>query len=430
MTHRSQERVPSASEQAHLSKRCVLLLGRLFLPMLLVIWLGCLGVGAQNQSVVGVMGQVRQLLLTKHIDSPNSAVLDQGCLEGLKQVAPECVAPNGSAQWSTIVQILSSLQVSNPKLAGRAGETAIMRMAEAIKDPYTALLDRNDMAIDRLAMNTGQFTGIGVELAWKGGLVVVASIQNSPARAAGLRPGDYITAVDGKSTKGLSFYRAGDLLAGPVGSTAKLDLVRSGRAMSLAVVRRQLSMPGVESGVIADHIGYIKIGYFSPATGGQVAQSLAALKAQSIRGLILDLRGNPGGDFQQGLQVASLFRQGKLITVVTRDGVKHMKTSALPAFTGKIAVLTDKGTASSSEIVAQSLRGSSNVRIVGQRTFGKAVIQTLYSLPGGYGIRLTTGKYVGRNGKTVNVVGLKPDLVVEDSRAKEAALDWIRQPGK
>ncbi len=380
-----------------------------------------LKLAAQSNDALTLVGQCRQTLLEQHIQKPSEQVLDAGILKGIREVVPSVNQGN----WGALQGVLRQLQAKDSVQAKEAAEAAISGMCEATGDPYTALLDKNDMENDRRAAVSGNFTGIGVELAWKGGLMVVSAIEGSPAQEAGIASGDFITAVDGRPVKGLTFYRAGDLLCGQEGSVALLDLVRGGKKLRLKVTRRKLTLPGVSAKIYEQGTGYIKIGYFSPKTADQTAGVLSQLMSKNINSLILDLRSNPGGDFQQGLKTASLFKTGPLILVERRSGNKKMTNKHPARFNGKIAVLTDKGTASSAEIVAQSLKGLPNVRIIGQRTFGKAVIQTLYALPEGAGFRLTTGRYLGVDKVSVNVVGLAPDIEVSSDQALNRALSWL-----
>ncbi|MCR5660892.1 MAG: S41 family peptidase [bacterium] len=380
-----------------------------------------LELAAQSNDALTLVGQCRQTLLEQHIQKPSEQVLDAGILKGIREVVPSVSQGN----WGALQGVFRQLQAKDSVQAKEAADAAISGMCEATGDPYTALLDKNDMENDRRASVSGNFTGIGVELAWKGGLMVVSAIEGSPAQEAGIASGDFITAVDGRPVKGLTFYRAGDLLCGQEGSQALLDLVRGGKKLRLKVTRRKLTLPGVSAKIYEHGTGYIKIGYFSPKTADQTAGVLSQLMAKKITSLILDLRSNPGGDFQQGLKTASLFKTGPLILVERRSGNKKMTNKHPARFSGKIAVLTDKGTASSAEIVAQSLKGLPNVRIIGQRTFGKAVIQTLYALPEGAGFRLTTGRYLGVDKVSVNVVGLAPDIEVSSDQALTRALTWL-----
>lgn len=380
--------------------------------------------GAQSRTevILAQIRQIRTLVLSRHVDSPPAAVVDAGALRGVREAAPGLKLPAGD--WEAAFR---SLAQSQPDRAGVAGERAVFRMVEAVGDPYTAVLDRNDMADDREGRERGSFTGIGVELAWDDGLVVVACLDGSPAAASGLRPGDRLRSIDGTKVAGLSFYRAGDLLVGPEGSQARLEVERGRGVFRLDVPRRRLRLPGLETKIVEPGVGLLRIGYFGPKTASQAAAALTALRARGAERLVLDLRRNPGGDFQQGVGTAALFRQGDLLRVETREGVERLRSAAAPAWKGRTAVLVDGGTASAAEIVAQALQGTPGIRIVGQKTFGKAAIGTLFPLPGGFGLRMTTGRYQSRTGASLSGVGLTPDVTVPPGRdALKAALAALR----
>ncbi|MGM9998498.1 MAG: S41 family peptidase [Candidatus Bruticola sp.] len=372
------------------------------------------------------VSSVRTILLEQSIFYPEESKLNEGLKRGVKEVIPSLETSLTSVSFSAqnLDSTFASIQSKEPGLAGRAGEKAIERMVESIGDPYTALLTKADMEKDKLMAQSGRFAGIGVELAWRGGLVVVGTLPNSPA-AAFLRSGDFIAAVDGQSVKNMTFYRAGDLLAGEAGSTVKLKIVRSGRTVEVNVVRAALSLPPVSGKVIEPGIGYLQIGYFSPTTAEEVSQNVKKLTASSADKLILDLRSNPGGDFKEGLRTAAIFAQGELLKVKRRSGLKRMKNSYPPSFKGKIAVLTDSGTASSAEVVTAALQGQPNVVVIGQKTFGKGLIQTLYPLPGGFGLRVSTGLFLNREGVAINKAGITPDLKSES--ALKDAVDYLRK---
>lgn len=347
--------------------------------------------------VLAHVRQVRSVLLEQHVPAPSAARVEQGAWR----------AVGGSGAWSDFEQAVRLLP---PDRLARAGQAAVEGMVEAVGDPYTAVLDPDDMRRETETRETGRFAGVGVELAWDGGLIVVAPLPGSPAAEAGLRPGDRIRAVEGRPTAGLTFYAAGALLTGEPGTRVALDLERGGQAFRRVVTRRALRLPGVEARRLAGGAGYLRIGYFGPSTAREVRRALQGLAA--CPGLVLDLRGNPGGDFEQGLQVAGLFRSGDLVIVESRRGSQRVRSTGTPAWARPVAILVDRGSASASEIVGQALQGTPGCTLVGQRTFGKALVQTLYRLPGGYGLKVTTARYLGRDGVSVQGKGLQPDVPV------------------
>ncbi len=379
---------------------------------------------ARGDYVLATVRGVKAILSGRHVDAPSEARLAGGALAGIRRAAPDLNLRG--EDWRAVEGALGALGARSAQALGLAGEAAIRGMVEAVQDPYTALMDREEMAADREGREQGAFTGIGVELAWDAGLVVVACLEGSPAAAAGILPGDRLLAIDGHPLRGLSFYRAGDLLTGQEGSVARLQVVRRGRSLLIQVPRRRLTLPGVEVRMVRTGIGLVRIGYFGPQTAAQVRSALQTLRSRGARRLVLDLRMNPGGDYQQGLMVAGLFRGGDLVQVQTRGGLQTVAAPSPPSWRGATAVLVDGGTASSAEIVAQALQGTPGIRVFGQRTFGKAAIQTLVPLPGGYGVRLTTGRYRSRAGVSVDRTGLAPDQPVPGgSDSLGSALAWL-----
>jgi len=399
--------------------------GFLFFILLAGSFTSRAGADVRSDYVLATLRQVRDLLLEEHVDAPTEARLSAGALAGVREIRPGHAPASGG--WHAVEETLVALQAREPQALGAAAERAIQRMVEAVADPYTALLDREDMLADRQAREQGAFVGIGVELAWDSTLVVVACLDASPARAAGVLSGDRIVSIDGRAVRGLSFYRAGDLLTGRENSSVLLEVERKGRFLKIPVQRQRFRIPGVQARLVSPGIGLLRLGYFGPQTGGQARKALEALAARGARRLVLDLRTNPGGDFQQGLQVAALFRGGELLCVQTRAGTQKVRAPAEPVWKAPVAVLVDQGTASAGEIVAQALKGVPGIRIFGRRTFGKAVIQTLYPLPGGYGVRVTTGRYRGRDGASLDKTGLQPDEAVPaGAEVLERALAWLR----
>ena len=393
------------------------ILGGVLLLFAILQW----SLNAQTVQPGPLVAEVRQKLLQESIFAPAEVTLNSGLARGLGEGLGEKVEPQALA-GSALLGYWSQLAAREPQRVGALTQRALERMVESVSDPYTALLTPQDMAREREMMSSGRFAGVGVELAWQGGLVVAGVIPHSPAAQGGLQVGDFLQRVDGQATKELTFYRAGDLLSGAPGSQVKLDIVRRGRPLTLTLTRAALRLPEVESKMLSSGVGYLRLGYFGPQTAKETLNHLRQLQAQGLEKLVLDLRGNPGGDFQQGLQVAALFRQGELVKVQRRGGIKRMRNPQPPAYAGPLAILVDRGTASSGEIAALALQGQANVKVWGEKTFGKGLIQALYSMPGGYGLRLSTGVYLSREGESINQRGLTPDHSVASAQALQAAL--------
>ncbi|HXE73806.1 MAG TPA: S41 family peptidase [Candidatus Nitrosotenuis sp.] len=351
---------------------------------------------------LAVLSQARQALLDQHILRPAAATLDAAAWRALGR-PPE-------RGWERFAVAFRACTQGQPARVSALGERVLRAMVDSVGDPYSTVLTASDLAAEEALRQKGTLAGIGVELAWRQGLVVVSTLEGSPARQAGLRPGDRIAAVDGRSLRGLSFYQAGSLLSGPPGSLVRLTVVRQGQTLKASLRRQTLHLPPVAQRLLDGDTGYLRVGYFGPRTAAEAADALARLQASGARGLVLDLRGNPGGDYDQGLKTAALFVRGTLVHEETRAGSRPLVSHSACAWRGPVVVLVDRGTASSAEIVALALKGRVGVRLVGERTFGKALVQTTYALAGGGALRLSTGRYRGAGGEQVEGRGVPPDV--------------------
>ncbi|MCL4407945.1 MAG: S41 family peptidase [Thermotogae bacterium] len=270
---------------------------------------------------------------------------------------------------------------------------------------------------------SSQYGGIGTEVtfnATSNAIEVISPMYDSPAEKAGIKSGDLITSIDGTSVKALGYVKAVDALRGTPGSTVTIQLYRpSDKAtMTLTLKRSIIELKTVKSTTFeasGTKIGYIRITNFSETTSSDFNSAFAALLNQHIQGLILDLRDDPGGLFTAALDVASQFLpQGKLIiTMRDKNGYEYPFKSAggldpkIP-----VVVLVNNGSASSSEIVSAALRDNDIGVLVGERTFGKAAVQTEFQLSNGGLLLLVTDHYFTPNGQDINLKGIEPDYVV------------------
>lgn len=374
----------------------------LFLLLLVVV--------AQAQAPTGLvliaLRQVQQCLLKDALQPVQSNQLARVAWEAARQSAPGLPPPQDD--WGAFERAFAGLPSSQ---APAAGEAALRAMVDSLDDPYSTLVTPAERQFEETIRHGGSFSGVGVELAWRQGLTIVACLDGSAAEEAGLEPGDRILSVDGHPVAGMTFYAAGNLLLGPAGSPAHLQLERDGKTRAVDVTRRSLRLPPVISRRYPGDIGYVRVGFFGPETVRQVSHELVQLKG--IKRLILDLRRNPGGDYDQGLKLAGLFATGPLLLEEGHGGKRQQLSSRGPvAFQGPMVLLVDAGTASAAEVVAEALQGRRNVTVVGRRTFGKARVQSFYELPGGGGLHLTTGRYLSLSGVDLNGRGLQPDVEV------------------
>lgn len=292
-------------------------------------------------------------------------------------------------------------------------------MLEALGDPHTIYLEELQLE-DFTTQVQGEFGGVGIVITEKDGRVVVVSVlKETPAAGADIQPNDAILAVDGEETEGMSSAQVAARIRGDVGTAVTLTLDRVGREpFDVTIERAVIRVPSTEARVIEGY-GYLAISNFDSNTGEEVRKALADLEAKGIKGLILDLRHNPGGLLDQGVEVAEQFvYEGPVVYVDSRSGRKTYY-SETPPKDYPVVVLIDGGTASAAEIVAGAIQDWQTGVLVGTRTFGKGSVQTLVPVPGGGAVKLTIARYRTPTGRTIDGVGLTPDVVVELPEPKE-----------
>lgn len=305
-------------------------------------------------------------------------------------------------------------------------------------DPHSVYLPKED-AEDFTDAARGAYEGIGVELQRQpdGSLRVIAAIDDTPAARAGLRGGDVIVAIDGKPFD----PSEGDTstpLRGPAGSTVTLTVVREGRdtPFDVTVTRETIRIASVRGRMLEPGYGYIRVSAFQADTAADFERQLEALQKQAggaLRGLVIDLRSNPGGLLTSAVQIAdSLLDRGRIVSTRGRIPISDAEFAATPGDRlngAPVVVLVDAGSASASEVLAGALRDNGRARVVGSRTFGKGSVQTLLPLDNGDSVKLTTARYYTPSGKSIQALGITPDVLLRAHgdaaaarRASEAAL--------
>ena len=326
------------------------------------------------------------------------------------------------------------------------GDDALMQ--SAIKgllldlDPHSVYFDKDDAeAFDE--ETSGAYDGIGVEVQPQpdGSILVIAPIDETPAARAGLRSGDSIVAVDGKPLQPGENNEAP--LRGKAGTTVVLTVIREGapEPLKLGIVRETIRVQSVRSKLLEPGYGYIRIAAFQADTASEFARKLVALQKQAgkpgLRGLVLDLRSNPGGLLVSAVQIADdLLQKGGIVSTRGRLGISDSEFNATPGDKLKgapLVVLVDAGSASAAEVLAGALRDNKRARIVGSRTFGKGSVQTLLPLDNGDSIKLTTARYYTPSGKSIQALGIVPDVVLHPAEGAEnggkADVTEARLPG-
>lgn len=292
---------------------------------------------------------------------------------------------------------------------------AISGMVEALDDPYSMYMDSSHYQ-DLKIHTQGTFGGIGITVGVKGKFItVIAPIEGSPGDKAGIRSGDRIIRVNGKEIVGLPLDKAVEMIRGPEGTQVTLTILRDqDQTFEVTVTRATIEVPTVEGKLRDGGIGYIRIYTFNEKTSQRLNEVLKQLKGQGARGIVLDLRHNPGGRLDSAIKVAEAFvPRGPIVHIVDRHGVKETYNSASEGLGLPLVVLVDQGSASASEIVAGAIQDRRLGLLVGGKTFGKGTVQSIIDLEAGTGLKLTTAQYLTPNGRAINDVGLTPDIQVE-----------------
>ncbi|MEQ9463690.1 MAG: S41 family peptidase [Haliea sp.] len=299
-------------------------------------------------------------------------------------------------------------------------------------DPHSAYLTKD--AFEDLQSNTsGEFSGLGLEVGMEDGYVkIVAPIDGSPAAEAGLLTGDVILKLDGKPVKGMSLNEAIELMRGPKGSPIDLQIGRPGnpQPFDITLKRDTITVASVRERFLEPGYGYIRIAQFQNRTGRDVKAALERLvDKQELKGLVLDLRNNPGGVLGASVDVAGLFLDGELVVYTEgRLANSDMRYSAEPGDASNgapVVVLINGGSASASEIVAGALQDHKRAVIMGTDSFGKGSVQTVMPISESRAVKLTTALYFTPGGRSIQAAGIAPDIVVE--RAQVTAYDTSNQ---
>ncbi|QJA05335.1 S41 family peptidase [Thermosulfurimonas marina] len=289
-------------------------------------------------------------------------------------------------------------------------------------DPHSSFLAPDEF--HELQIETkGSFTGIGIEITLEDGiLTVVSPIEGTPAWKAGLKPGDKIVKINGQPTKGMSLMEAVKRLRGPKGTKVTITIFREStkELKDITLVRDVIPIRSVRARILEPGYGYIRISSFQEKTGEELHQALSKLEKenQPLKGLILDLRNNPGGLLDAAVEVADEFLdEGLIVYTKGRRKDQNFQFKAHPnrqKHPYPLVVLVNAGTASASEIVAGALQDHHRAVIVGTRTFGKGSVQTIIPLPDGSAVRLTTAEYFTPSGRSIQAEGIEPDLEVPE----------------
>jgi carboxyl-terminal processing protease len=325
-----------------------------------------------------------------------------------------------------------------PVESNKLMQGAINGMMKSL-DPHSSFMTA-EMYKELEVETRGSFGGLGIEITiLKDVLTVVSPIEDTPAYNAGVKAGDQIIRIDGKSTKDILITEAVKKLRGPQGTKVTITIFREGmtKPKDFVITRDIIKTKSVKSKVYDDHIGYIRIASFQERTGDDVKKAIREIeaKARPLKGLVIDMRNNPGGLLHQSVEVSDAFLKSGII-VFTRGRTKNMESKSSAKDDGDeptcpIVALVNEGTASAAEIVSGALQDNGRAVILGTQTFGKGSVQTVIPLEDGAALKLTTAKYYTPKGRSIQAEGITPDIVVkpfrppDEKETKESAEDHL-----
>ncbi|QQE66428.1 peptidase S41 [Leptolyngbya sp. BL0902] len=297
---------------------------------------------------------------------------------------------------------------------------AVREMLEQLEDPYTRFMDPEEfrnMQID----TSGELTGVGIQISQdeeSKEIVVVAPIEDTPAFEAGIRSQDVILQIDGESTEGMELNDAVSRIRGPVNSEVVLTIRRGEETLEVPIIRARIEIHPVRHSVQPGPegpVGYIRLTQFSANAASEMSEAIRDLEAQNVTGYILDLRSNPGGLLYASIDIAQMWlNEGTIVSTVNRQGVVDEEVASNRALTTRpLVVIVDGGSASASEILSGALQDNQRAVLVGTRTFGKGLVQSVRSLADGSGVAVTVAKYLTPSGRDINRHGIEPDIPVE-----------------
>ncbi|HID33981.1 MAG TPA: S41 family peptidase [Anaerolineae bacterium] len=353
---------------------------------------------------------------------------------------PKDAPDNFSFFWSTVNQLYRDCPAIMPEDPAELTYWAANGVIDRLGDKYTMLLPPRVAEDFRIDMESS-FEGIGalVEPAdeeERTGVRIVHPFENSPADKAGLRPGDEIIAVDGQDVTEMLLDQAVSLIRGPAGSQVVLTVKRGDDPpFDVTITRSRVEIPVIESKMLDDNILYVKLYEFSDPSKDKMEHALKQGLKDGAKAIVFDLRGNPGGRLDRAIQIASMFiEEGVIVKETGQRNMDHMATGDLIVPEDiPVVVLVDGGSASASEIVAGALQDYKRAILIGEQTFGKGSVQTLFDLKDGSMLRVTSAHWYTPKGRQINSVGLRPNLVVSPSLdinedlQLDAAIDYLKK---
>jgi carboxyl-terminal processing protease len=315
-----------------------------------------------------------------------------------------------------------------------AAYQGVRDMLKTLGDPYTRFMDPKQYASMQVD-TSGEFQGVGIQLGIDEKtkeLTVISPIEDTPAWKAGVHSRDVLLSIDGRSTQNMDIDQAVSYIRGPGGSTVDLKFRRGEEILNLALVRTRIELKPVKYSLQVDQgqrIGYIRLTQFNANAARDMREAVARLNAQNVDGFVLDLRANPGGLLYASADIARMWLSGgTIVSTVDRTGQRQVLSASRPALTDKpLVVLVDGASASASEILSGALQDHHRAVLVGTKTFGKGLVQSVHSLSDGSGMAVTIAHYQTPSGRDINKKGIEPDYRVELPKdpAKRLKLEQI-----
>ena len=364
-------------------------------------------------------------------------ILDMGVLAE-RDEPKEALAPLPLNELRSFTEVFSRIKTDyvEPVEDKKLLEDAVQGMLAGL-DPHSAYLDADSFK-DMRVETEGQFGGLGIEVTMENGFVkVVSPIEDTPAARAGVKPGDLIIRLDDKAVKGMTLTEAVRVMRGKPGSDITLTIVREGatKPLKITLTRAVIKIQSVKNRMLETGFGYVRITQFQAGTDKGLAEAIKKLETENkgtLRGMILDMRNNPGGVLNSAVGVSDAFLdKGLIVYTEGRVADSKMKLSATPGDLlngAPMVVLINGGSASASEIVAGALQDHKRAVIMGTKSFGKGSVQTIIPVSNGAALKITTARYYTPSGRSIQASGIVPDIVTEEARiTKSEAGDRLRE---
>lgn len=358
------------------------------------------------------------------IERTNATILENNYKEVIDHVWQivyrDFLDSNGKFERSNWINVRKTVLAKKYSDSNEAYD-AIRNMLSNLDDPYTRFLDPkefNQMRID----TSGELTGVGIQIVKdkeSDDLIIISPIEGTPAYNAGIKARDKILSIDNVSTKGISIEDAVKLIRGQRGTKVKLEIFRNGNSFYKTLSRERIEIKSVTSKINETKdgllIGYIRIKQFNANASREMKNTLKDLEIKNVSGYVLDLRSNPGGLLESSIDISRQFiDRGIIVSTLSKDGLKEIKRGNGRALTRKpLVVLVNEGSASASEIVSGAIRDNNRGKLVGNKTFGKGLVQSMRTLVDGSGLTVTVAKYLTPNGTDINKFGITPDIEVK-----------------